>query len=270
MLGIGWLLGGVVGVGTVLYALAIGPLLHLLLPRLQVRVRVRDGDRGERAAVAGPTAGRRALAAAAPVARLPACRVRRSGRSAGAAGRRARAPGRAGRPRGDRPPVRRAAELADARRHRHPRRGVHHHLPAAGRLRAARAADRAAGRRAAGVRLLRRDDRAGRRRSWTAGPTSGRCDAIDIVVRRNAFGRQVDSFETDLEIDGMPAAPSAAVFIRAPWVERAGPGVDGAGQGGGAPGRRPRRAPCWPPRSTPRSAATTGCTRCSWRSCSRT
>ena len=39
VLGIGWLLGGVVGVGTVLYALAIGPLLHILLPRLRVRSR---------------------------------------------------------------------------------------------------------------------------------------------------------------------------------------------------------------------------------------
>ncbi len=39
VLGIGWVLGGVVGVGTVVYALAIGPLLHLLLPRLQVRSR---------------------------------------------------------------------------------------------------------------------------------------------------------------------------------------------------------------------------------------
>ena len=39
VLGTGWLLGGVVGVGTVLYALAIGPLLHLLIPRLQVRSR---------------------------------------------------------------------------------------------------------------------------------------------------------------------------------------------------------------------------------------
>ena len=37
VLGIGWLLGGVVGVGTVVYALAIGPLLHVLLPRIEVR-----------------------------------------------------------------------------------------------------------------------------------------------------------------------------------------------------------------------------------------
>jgi len=49
--------------------------------------------------------------------------------------------------------------------------------------------------------------------------------AIDIVVRRNAFGRQVDSFETDLEIDGVPDGAVRAVFIRAPWVERAGPDV---------------------------------------------
>lgn len=53
-----------------------------------------------------------------------------------------------------------------------------------------------------------------------------RCyDAVDITVRRNAFGRQVDSFETDLAIDGLDA-PFHAVFIRAPFVERAGPDVD--------------------------------------------
>ena len=49
--------------------------------------------------------------------------------------------------------------------------------------------------------------------------------AIDIVVRRNAFGRQVDSFETDLDIDGLTGGPLRAVFIRAPWVERAGADV---------------------------------------------
>jgi 5'-phosphate synthase pdxT subunit len=50
--------------------------------------------------------------------------------------------------------------------------------------------------------------------------------AIDISVRRNAFGRQVDSFETDLEVDGVPGGPVPAVFIRAPVVERTGPGVE--------------------------------------------
>jgi len=49
--------------------------------------------------------------------------------------------------------------------------------------------------------------------------------AIDIVVRRNAFGRQVDSFESDLQIAGIDGEPVRGVFIRAPWVERTGPDV---------------------------------------------
>ena len=49
--------------------------------------------------------------------------------------------------------------------------------------------------------------------------------AIDMTVRRNAFGRQVDSFEDDIEFDGLDG-PVRAVFIRAPWVERIGPGVE--------------------------------------------
>jgi 5'-phosphate synthase pdxT subunit len=48
---------------------------------------------------------------------------------------------------------------------------------------------------------------------------------VDITVRRNAFGRQRDSFEADLDIDGMPGGPFTAVFIRAPYVERVGEGV---------------------------------------------
>ena len=50
--------------------------------------------------------------------------------------------------------------------------------------------------------------------------------AIDISVRRNAFGRQIDSFETDLTVIGLPESPVHAVFIRAPVVERVGPGVE--------------------------------------------
>jgi 5'-phosphate synthase pdxT subunit len=49
--------------------------------------------------------------------------------------------------------------------------------------------------------------------------------AVDLTVRRNAFGRQVDSFETDLAVDGF-TEPYRAVFIRAPWVERVGHGVE--------------------------------------------
>lgn len=51
-------------------------------------------------------------------------------------------------------------------------------------------------------------------------PLSG----IDMTVRRNAFGRQVDSFEGDIEFTGFDD-PVHAVFIRAPWVERVGEGV---------------------------------------------
>ncbi|MFF0813953.1 pyridoxal 5'-phosphate synthase glutaminase subunit PdxT [Rhodococcus sp. NPDC003318] len=49
---------------------------------------------------------------------------------------------------------------------------------------------------------------------------------IDITVRRNAFGRQVDSFEEDLDFADVPGGPMRAVFIRAPWVERVGEGVE--------------------------------------------
>lgn len=54
-----------------------------------------------------------------------------------------------------------------------------------------------------------------------------RCfDVVDIAVRRNAFGRQVDSFEADLAVSGTDGGPVHAVFIRAPVVETVGEGVD--------------------------------------------
>jgi 5'-phosphate synthase pdxT subunit len=49
--------------------------------------------------------------------------------------------------------------------------------------------------------------------------------ALDVVVRRNAFGRQNESFEADLDIEGMEQ-PFHAVFIRAPWVEKVGGAVE--------------------------------------------
>ncbi|WP_233552774.1 pyridoxal 5'-phosphate synthase glutaminase subunit PdxT [Jiangella rhizosphaerae] len=49
---------------------------------------------------------------------------------------------------------------------------------------------------------------------------------MDITVRRNAFGRQVDSFEADLDFPALGAEPLHAVFIRAPWVEKVGDGVE--------------------------------------------
>jgi 5'-phosphate synthase pdxT subunit len=48
---------------------------------------------------------------------------------------------------------------------------------------------------------------------------------IDMTVRRNAFGRQVASFEGDVELDGVAGGPMHGVFIRAPWVEEVGSGV---------------------------------------------
>ncbi len=78
---------------------------------------------------------------------------------------------------------------------------------------------------------------------------------IDITVRRNAFGRQVDSFEEDLDVEGIEGEPVRAVFIRAPWVARGR-----ARRRGARPGERRARTPvgsspsaratCWPRRST--------------------
>lgn len=61
-------------------------------------------------------------------------------------------------------------------------------------------------------------------------PDARHLDALDVTVRRNAFGRQVESFETDLEFTGITdaegAAPMRAVLIRAPWVESVAPEVE--------------------------------------------
>ena len=57
---------------------------------------------------------------------------------------------------------------------------------------------------------------------------------IDITVRRNAFGRQVDSFEGDVSFSGFDE-PVHGVFIRAPWVERVGDGVQVLARAAGHP-----------------------------------
>jgi pyridoxal 5'-phosphate synthase pdxT subunit len=54
----------------------------------------------------------------------------------------------------------------------------------------------------------------------------GHLGLIDATARRNAFGRQLQSFEADLLVEGIGDEPLRAVFIRAPWVERTGPGVE--------------------------------------------
>lgn len=51
-------------------------------------------------------------------------------------------------------------------------------------------------------------------------------ELIDATARRNAFGRQLQSFEADLAVEGLGDESLRAVFIRAPWVERCGPGVE--------------------------------------------
>jgi pyridoxal 5'-phosphate synthase pdxT subunit len=53
---------------------------------------------------------------------------------------------------------------------------------------------------------------------------------LDVTVRRNAFGRQVESFEADIPLAGVPGGPLRAVFIRAPWVEAVGAGVEVLGR----------------------------------------
>ncbi len=72
-----------------------------------------------------------------------------------------------------------------------------------------------------------------------APPDQATVGGLDVTVRRNAFGRQVDSFESQVRIDGVEGGPVHAVFIRAPWVEQAGEGVQVLGRvvGGAADGR---------------------------------
>lgn len=58
---------------------------------------------------------------------------------------------------------------------------------------------------------------------------------VDATATRNAFGRQLQSFETDLAVEGIGDEPLRAVFIRAPWVERRGAGVEVLASYGGHP-----------------------------------
>jgi 5'-phosphate synthase pdxT subunit len=72
-----------------------------------------------------------------------------------------------------------------------------------------------------------------------AGGTTGpdgqpQLGVLDVVVERNAFGRQVESFEADLPVAGLDE-PMRAVFIRAPWVHEAGPDVEVLAEAAGHP-----------------------------------
>ncbi|MCJ7725762.1 MAG: pyridoxal 5'-phosphate synthase glutaminase subunit PdxT, partial [Acidimicrobiia bacterium] len=70
--------------------------------------------------------------------------------------------------------------------------------------------------------------------SGTTGPAQIQAGVLDVVVERNAFGRQVDSFEADLDVEGFDA-PVHAVFIRAPWIVEVGDGVEVLGEVEGHP-----------------------------------
>jgi 5'-phosphate synthase pdxT subunit len=80
-------------------------------------------------------------------------------------------------------------------------------------------------------------DEAIRRHHEAGGPILGTCAGmivcddrhlglLDATARRNAFGRQLQSFEADLDVEGIGPEPLRAVFIRAPWIERPGPEVE--------------------------------------------
>ncbi|HEU0241480.1 MAG TPA: pyridoxal 5'-phosphate synthase glutaminase subunit PdxT [Micromonosporaceae bacterium] len=81
----------------------------------------------------------------------------------------------------------------------------------------------------AGMIMLARDVLDGR-------PDQRSFGGIAMTVRRNAFGRQVDSFESSVVLDGLGDEPFHAVFIRAPWVEQVDEGVTILGRVGGGGG----------------------------------
>ncbi|HEV8425878.1 MAG TPA: pyridoxal 5'-phosphate synthase glutaminase subunit PdxT [Actinomycetes bacterium] len=58
------------------------------------------------------------------------------------------------------------------------------------------------------------------------GPPQDLLGVLDVRVRRNAFGRQVASFEAEVEVKGVDGGPVSGAFIRAPWVAEAGPAVE--------------------------------------------
>ncbi|MFN2448458.1 MAG: pyridoxal 5'-phosphate synthase glutaminase subunit PdxT [Candidatus Baltobacteraceae bacterium] len=66
-----------------------------------------------------------------------------------------------------------------------------------------------------------------------AGLAQPTLDLLDVSVRRNAFGRQNESAETMLDVPVLGSAPFPAIFIRAPWIERAGAGVEVLARRGG-------------------------------------
>ena len=154
-------------------------------------------------------------------------------------------------------PPRRAGR---GRRPDHPGRGVHHDLEAGRHLRADGAAAQADRRRPAGVRLLRRDDHAGRPAAGPGRAARRRSAAIDMTVRRNAFGRQVDSFECDIDLEGVRRGRRSARCSSAPrGSSRSGPASrfwpPSRARVGSSPSARVPRSPRRSTRSSPGTGA---------------
>ena len=87
---------------------------------------------------------------------------------------------------------------------------------------------------------------------------------LDVTVERNAFGRQLDSFEAELAVPVLGDTPVHAVFIRAPIIERTGPGVDVLARlddGGSWPSASATSSPPRSTRSSPGRRASTGWSR---------
>ena len=136
----------------------------------------------------------------------------------------------------------------------------------------------AARRRAPRVRHVRRDDPARATESLDGRPDQRGFGVIDLAVRRNGYGRQLESFECELRVAGLGGGAFPAVFIRAPVVRDAGPGVEvlatlaaqdrlvGADAGRqsdtGAVPAGPGAGLRLPPRADRRPSAARGC---SWR-----
>ncbi len=141
------------------------------------------------------------------------------------------------------------------RRARDPGRRVDDDHEGARARRARRCDSRVRRRRRRAAWHLRRDDRA----------RPAHLGLLDIEAERNAFGRQRQSFEHDLEVEGLGPEPLRAVFIRAPWVADHGSGVEVLATYEGHP-VVVREGRCSPARFTRSSPTTRACTRSSWRS----
>ena len=88
---------------------------------------------------------------------------------------------------------------------------------------------------------------------------------MDMRAERNAFGRQIHSFEADVQLDGVEGGPMRGIFIRAPWISTTGLVSRSWGMSTAERSRR-GRGRSWRSHFTPSWGRTTACTDCSWSS----